>query len=195
MVEADGLFPHLPFPQWVSLWRLGYTNGDDAVDDAGYTEPLSALRSAQQFDEVQSALRRLFMWKDRLANRWQGQLDTLTPETWSIIQTSSAVPRLWTSGTVYNVFLLHLASGGARPLIDQHAWRAFCHVTGRTTMCEYPLDRSQGLGCYAEYEPWFHSAVTAGLDRRHLNQAMMAFGQFCARFPAVAREHRVRPRL
>jgi len=124
-------------------------------------------------------LKEFFAWKDRFRNRWEDKVDALSEAEWDRLKLAEAVPEVWKTGSVYNVFLWHVATEGKRPLIDQHAWRGYCYLRSRSIICEFPADRRVATNLYMEYEEWFMAAVAGGIHPRDLDKALMAFGQFC----------------
>jgi hypothetical protein len=63
-------------------------------------------------------------------------------------------------------------------MIDQHAWRGYCRLTKRSEQPEFPTYQPTALKLYDEYEKWFLKQLDIVTDRRGLDKALMAFGQF-----------------
>jgi hypothetical protein len=180
-MEYAKLFPDLSFDHWVDLWELGYDDkyGDD---DSVYHAHMHAVHSAPDFATLLGELKRFFEWKDRIKVRWEAKVDAICEVDWNRMKANASLPDVWENGAVYNVFLLHVATQGARPLIDQHAWRGYCFLRRRETRCEFPTYQASAAKCYEEYENWFRAAVATGIKPRKMDKALMAFGQFCGSF-------------
>jgi hypothetical protein len=181
------LFPDIPFVDWVELWRNGYADEYGSADDTDYRRYMKSLEIALDYDAVKLALKDLFRWKDRFENRWSEQLAGISESQWNAIKFSNEVPVIWKNGAVYNVFLWHAATGGLRPIIDQHAWRAYCYLMRRERICDFPVQRAEAVSAYSEYAEWFATVTGSGIGARSLDQALMAFGQFCSRCPQLVK--------
>ncbi len=181
LMDYGKLFPDVSFDQWVSLWELGYDDqyGDD---DSVYDAHMNAVHGAPDFSTLLVELKRFFEWKDAIKVRWEAKLDAISEENWKRIGNDSSIPEIWENGAVYNVFLLHVATRGDRPLIDQHVWRGYCYLTRREKRCEFPTYQASAAKCYLEYEAWFQTVIDSGIKARRLDKALMAFGQFCSSF-------------
>jgi hypothetical protein len=179
-MNSHRLFPDVSFSEWIGLWKCGYAEEYGTDDDDLYFGLMKKVYSAKDFAELSPALEALFEWKDRLRNRWQDKLKSIRSEDWERFKAEKTVPSLWDNGIVYNVFLWHVATNGEKPLIDQHAWRGYCYLTGRSQRPEFPSYRSTALKFYAEYDEWFQTMVSTGNKARDLDKALMSFGQFCS---------------
>lgn len=148
----DALFPDVPLGEWVKLWKLGYEDVYKPDDDADYTRHMAAVHAALAVEERRKALEGFFLWKDPVYTTHWRVVASFTDRDWHQFVSEDTVPRVWASGIVCNVFLWHVATKGARTLIDQHAWRGYCHLIRREPLCEFPNERSVAANLYNEYE-------------------------------------------
>src|ERR1039458_8923594 len=142
--------------EWVDLWEKRYDG--KRYPEGDYAKFMMAIQQSTDDPSLSSALDKAFKWKDRFRSRWTNQISTVTLDSWRRLRKSTEIPEVFYAGIVYNVFLLHLASNGRRPMIDQHSWRAFCNKSGRgSNPVIVGINRETGSEFYLEYEGWFQS--------------------------------------
>lgn len=82
--------------------------------------------------------------------------------------------RIFKSGVVYPVFLIHVCKPEDYPIFDQHVFRAFIFlITGKIT------DKPKEIKDYLNYRKFvFKIHKQHNINLRDIDKALMAFGQF-----------------
>jgi hypothetical protein len=84
------------------------------------------------------------------------------------------------SPLIWPVFLCHIAQPLTTPIYDVNVWRAWGHITGWIRPVHY-RQRPATFGSYLEYRCWFNRLTAShGVEPRHLEQALVAYGRFLA---------------
>jgi hypothetical protein len=79
---------------------------------------------------------------------------------------------------IWPIFLCHVAQPLTTPIYDVNVWRAWGHIADWIKPEHYRL-RPETLPTYLEYRGWFNSLTsTYGIEPRHLDQALVAYGRF-----------------
>jgi hypothetical protein len=167
--------------EWVD--RLAKCYDNKRYPEKDYEEFMMAVQRSTS-DSLSNWLERAFRWKGggRFLHIWNNRRSEVTDDCWRRMKESTDIPKLFPQRIVYNVFLLHLASDGRRPMIDQHSWRAFCDKgPPRISVGSNPEISGKpwatGAKFYLEYEKWFRWQVDQGHDKRQLDKALMAYGK------------------
>jgi hypothetical protein len=155
-------------------------------------------------DLTRQNLERLLRWKDphRLTERIvtgpnQGQRNGMVDRAISALpllnrfrrgeihgaDASTAFSKIFHTGVVFRVFLLHIARPHVYPIVDQHVFRAYgVHrvVKARLTPTTYPGYRAY----FSEIAQTMGIArTTSGVrDLKRIDNALMAFGQFLKKY-------------
>jgi hypothetical protein len=81
---------------------------------------------------------------------------------------------------IWPIFLCHVAQPLTTPMYDVNVWRAWGHIAGWIEPKHYRLI-PQTFPTYLGYRGWFNGLTsTYGIEPRHLDQALVAYGRFLA---------------
>jgi hypothetical protein len=79
---------------------------------------------------------------------------------------------------IWPIFLCHVAQPLTTPIYDVNVWRAWGHIAGWIKPEHYRLIPVT-FPVYLEYRRWFNDLTTTyGIEPRHLDQALVAYGRF-----------------
>lgn len=82
--------------------------------------------------------------------------------------------KIFKSGIIYRIFLIHICRPDDYPIFDQHVFRAFIFITTRKL-----IDTSQRTEDYLDYRKFVLKINKQyGITLRDTDKALMAFGQF-----------------
>ena len=165
--------------EWVKRWAKCYGSKERDAKYITAMEKLRLVTDEESFEKTKDVLKVAFEWKNgrRLSKPKSRSIAKIDFVQWKKVSNQTEFGKFF-SGAVWNIFLWHLATGGVKPIFDQHSWRAFCHL--HNGVCEElkEADIEQIRGFYRQYDNWFRARVEEGIDQRELDRAMMAFGQF-----------------
>lgn len=171
------LVPSVPLNDWIGIWESCYAGTD--YDEDAYSQAMTSLADADGTTLI-PALIKAFEWKNgrNLNAQKKEKVQAVCFKQWSAWQARSSIPVYFSSGAIWDIFLLHLASGGQKPIFDQHTWRAYCFIHSKLKPKDELGNRDQIITLYNEYSNWFLSLGLSPKKSRIADKALMAFGQF-----------------